>query len=208
MLRRKRKDFFPKQQAAQINFLNYFVSAFARLAALFGFTTEEVDDMTAKANKCETDLADKLAKQEAAQTAAAKFSQTMKDTEKAVRSIAGRFKTHKDYTEETGTDLDIIGEEVIIDTDEMQPELEVKIVGNLPTIKWRKGQAQGVNLYSKRGTEDSFAFLALDTASPYHDSRPNLDPNKPEVRQYYAIYVIEDEEVGQRSDINSLTVGV
>jgi len=207
MQKKRRKDFFPKQQAEQIDYLKYFAAAFTRLAVQFGFTIAESDEMTVQANKCETDLADKLAKQEAAQTAAARFKGTLKVAEKLVRSIAARFKSHLDYTEEVGQDLDIIGEEVIIDTDDMKPELEVATAGDMPTIKWIKGQSQGINLFSKRGTEEAFTFLALDTVSPYHDTRPNIDPNKPETRQYYAFYVIEDAQVGIRSDIKSLTVG-
>jgi len=57
-----------------------------------------------------------------------------------------------------------------------------------------------VNVYSRRGSETAFTFLARDTESPYIDTRPNL-VNAPEPREYKALYVWHDEEVGHDSDI-------
>lgn len=47
-------------------------------------------------------------------------------------------------------------------------------------------------------------FLARDTSSPYVDIRPMLVAGKPENRQYKAIYVQADGEIGQASDIVTL----
>jgi hypothetical protein len=67
-------------------------------------------------------------------------------------------------------------------------------------IGWSKGKADGVNIYSQRGDDADFVFLARDTASPYVDNRPLLASGKPEQRQYKAICVSDDQEVGQFSD--------
>jgi hypothetical protein len=50
-------------------------------------------------------------------------------------------------------------------------------------------------LNSGRGDAD-FVFLARDTQTPYMDTRPLLDPTKPEIREYKAMYVVGDEEIG------------
>jgi hypothetical protein len=57
------------------------------------------------------------------------------------------------------------------------------------------------SIYSKRGSETEFTYLATDTHSPYTDNRVKLDSGKPEERQYYAYYFSNDYEVGQASDI-------
>jgi hypothetical protein len=57
-----------------------------------------------------------------------------------------------------------------------------------------------VNIYSKRGTEVGFTFLARDTQSPYIDTRPLLDPNKPEVRIYKMKFIVADQEVSDFSE--------
>ena len=54
----------------------------------------------------------------------------------------------------------------------------------------------GVNLYSKREGGADFVFLARDTATPYLDTRPLLTPGKPEIREYKAMFVLNDEEIG------------
>ena len=51
-------------------------------------------------------------------------------------------------------------------------------------------------LNSGRDGDASFDFLARDTQTPYLDTRPLLDPAKPEIREYKAMYVLGDEEIG------------
>ena len=57
-----------------------------------------------------------------------------------------------------------------------------------------------------RGTEVEYSFLAIDTHPPYDDTRPKLDPTKPEERSYYAYYLDDNENVGQQSDIVTVIV--
>ena len=64
-----------------------------------------------------------------------------------------------------------------------------------------KSRANGVNIYSRRAGDADFAFLARDTNAPYVDNRPCLVAGKPETREFKAIYVVGDAEVGQASDI-------
>lgn len=53
----------------------------------------------------------------------------------------------------------------------------------------------------KRDGDADFVYLARDTNSPYVDNRNCLVAGKPENRQYKAIYVVSDAEIGQASDI-------
>ena len=38
--------------------------------------------------------------------------------------------------------------------------------------------------------------MARDTATPYLDTRPLLTAGKPEIREYKAMFVLNDEEIG------------
>ncbi|MBC8384552.1 MAG: hypothetical protein H8E57_03420 [Candidatus Cloacimonetes bacterium] len=105
-----------------------------------------------------------------------------------------------------GKELKIIGEEISIDSSTVRPELEVILKARFPEIKWRKHYADGINIYSRRGDETEFTFLARDTVSPYVDNRPNLETGKPEDREYYAFYIFDDEEEGLESDTVKITV--
>ena len=55
-------------------------------------------------------------------------------------------------------------------------------------------------LKSGRDGDADFVFLARDTASPYIDNRPLLVATKPELREYKAVYVLSDAEIGLFSD--------
>ena len=63
-----------------------------------------------------------------------------------------------------------------------------------------KSISDGVNIYAKRDGDADFVFLARDTASPYIDNRPLLVATKPELREYKAVYVQSDAEIGLFSD--------
>jgi hypothetical protein len=57
-----------------------------------------------------------------------------------------------------------------------------------------------VNIYSQRDGDTDFKLLSRDTHSPYMDNRPLLVAGKPELRQYKAIFIVDDQEVSQFSD--------
>ena len=67
-------------------------------------------------------------------------------------------------------------------------------------ITFNKSKSEGVNIYCLRPGDAASTFLARDTASPYVDNRPLLVPGKPEVREYRAIYVLGDAEIGDFSN--------
>ena len=70
----------------------------------------------------------------------------------------------------------------------------------------KKG-AHEINVYSRLQGEAQWQFLARDTHSPYIDTRPLANPAIPEVREYAARCVINDEEKGLLSDIVSAVAG-
>ena len=77
-------------------------------------------------------------------------------------------------------------------------------------LAFDKSISDGVNIYAKRDGDADFVFLACragvrrrrarDTASPYVDNRPLLAVGKPELREYKAVYVLSDAEIGLFSD--------
>ena len=67
-------------------------------------------------------------------------------------------------------------------------------------IVWDKCLSDGVNIYSKRGDEAAFTLLDRDNDSPYTDDRPLLVAGKPELREYKAVRILADAEIGLFSD--------
>jgi len=120
------------------------------------------------------------------------------------RELVRQIKANSAYTQEMGEDLGIVAPE---DTTELTaPQLTAKMEGGQPVISFVKSKSDGIRLYSKRSGEDAFSFLAVDTRSPYTDSRPNLILGTPETREYYAYYIKNDEQVGSQSAVVSINV--
>ena len=86
--------------------------------------------------------------------------------------------------------------------------------GGVVELDFDKSISDGVNIYANpEGFRGDFVFLASDTclrrggrgygrqaASPYIDNRPLLVATKPELREYKAVYVQSDAEIGLFSD--------
>ena len=120
--------------------------------------------------------------------------------------MANRFKAHPNFTPALGQQLDILGPEDTTDLTTAKPTLKATAINvGAVTIGFNKSVSSGVRILSKRGTEAGFSFLAIDTASPYVDTRANLAAG-PELRQYQAQYLISDDPIGLVSDTLNVTV--
>ena len=71
--------------------------------------------------------------------------------------------------------------------------------GGVVELDFDKSISDGVKMNPESFRGD-FVFLARDTASPYIDNRPLLVATKPELREYKAVYVQSDAEIGLFSD--------
>jgi len=124
-----------------------------------------------------------------------------------IRRLAKQIKSSKTYTTGIGDDIGVIGpEQQFKSSVEKKPVLKASVNGNVVKINFRKEGTHGIKLYSKRGSETEFTFLAINFASPYSDKREKMDPAKPEQREYYAYYFETDGELGQRSDVLKIVV--
>jgi hypothetical protein len=65
----------------------------------------------------------------------------------------------------------------------------------------------GVNVYSRMKGTPNWTLLASDYESPYIDNRPLEVPNKAEIREYMVICRDLRKEMGQQSQIESITFG-
>ena len=73
-------------------------------------------------------------------------------------------------------------------------------------IDFNLANSEGVNIYSRRDGDADFIFLACrpgvgrrrarDTQTPYLDNRPLKVAGKPEIREYKAMFVLNDAEIG------------
>jgi hypothetical protein len=166
-----------------------------------GFTAAEITAFTTQNTACHTNFTAADLAKAASEAATNTKNLTRVPAEATVRSIGKRAKASPAYTPTMGAALGIIGAEDSTDLHAIVPTLKGRdLSAGHVEIQFVKSTSDGVNIYSKRGNEPGFTFLARDTQSPYIDTRPLLDPNKPEVRIYKMKYVVADAEVSDFSE--------
>jgi hypothetical protein len=117
--------------------------------------------------------------------------------------LVQRIKNSSNYTEAIGRDLGIIGAEQLMDAAMMKPVLKLVFKGGQVEVQWVKGDADAVHIEVDRGA-GTWQFLAIDTVPHYPDTTAITAAA---TWKYRAIYILDDERVGQWSDIASITVG-
>jgi hypothetical protein len=183
-----------------------FKTQVAAVAATVGLATSDVDAVTADNTSLNAKVTALNTAKTAQQAAAADKATTFRNVIARSRSVANRIKAHPNYTEAIGRQLGIIGPEDTTDLSQAKPTLRAEAVtAGSVRIGFNKSVSSGVRIFSKRGAETTFTFLATDTESPYIDTRPNLAPG-PETRQYQAHYIVGDDPTGQMSDILQVVV--
>lgn len=125
----------------------------------------------------------------------------------ALRSLIKKIKSSANYTLQIGQDLGIEPIEIPLNLDDLKPFLKLfKNADGSIRITWKKGFVIAINIYCKRGDETTFTLLSTVTLTSFVDARPNLN-GAPEKREYFGRLVYKDVEVGQQSDVASITVG-
>ena len=119
--------------------------------------------------------------------------------------LGTRIKKHSSYTDAMGQDLGLIGAEQTVDLVNIKPSLKVQMQAGRPNLLWTKQGMDGMEFWVDRGT-GTFAFLAIDTVPDYLDTAALPAPGTGAVWKYKAIYRLKDEQVGQWSDILSVSV--
>ncbi|MCI0360695.1 MAG: hypothetical protein L0211_19635 [Planctomycetaceae bacterium] len=201
-----KQDFVPRQDPDFVTWFQNFKTQLAAVAATVGLLPADVtasdNDFTLIDGKINALAAAKAAQQ----SAAADKIATRTLVESRLRALVRRVKAHGGYTIALGEQLGVVGPEDTTDLNTAKPTLKAtSVLAGAVTIGFNKSISSGIKIWSKRGAEPAFTFLATDTTSPYVDNRANLAAG-PELRQYQAQYLDGDEAVGLVSDTLSVTV--
>ncbi len=199
-------DFIPSAQADldtwEVNFKEKVLTVTQQLKLDDGDTAATLDLL----NNHRGTYADLVSKQAGAKAATSTNNDAEKKAVTAYRELAGRIKKAKGYTEAIGNELKIIGSDSVFDKSTARPELTLSREGSGVVIKFKKNKTSGVYIYSRRGSEKEFTLLAVDTAPPYYDNRPNLVTGQGETREYKAWYFLDDAIIGQESGVVSISL--
>lgn len=127
--------------------------------------------------------------------------------EKKLRKYIRSIKANSNYTDAMGKDLQIMGDDPTIDFSTYKPAIKATVMPGRVRIDFVKDGLDGVHIYARLKGQPTWTKLAMDTYSPYEDSRPLATAGQPEHREFMAIGVLHDEEVTQQSDIIEAVFG-
>ena len=139
--------------------------------------------------------------------AAAAGKQTQNDASiGGLRVEINQWKANPAITNDIIAALQIVGGGTAFDAETYQTSITAQAFSGYVRIKFKKLGVDGVNIYSRKAGETAWKFVARDTNSPYDDHTPVAVAGQSEQREYQAFGVLNDVQIGQPSDIVSVTV--
>ena len=103
--------------------------------------------------------------------------------------------------------LKLAGSGSTFDPNTYKASITAEVISGHVRVKFVKGQTDGIALYCRLQGQSVWKFVSRDTNSPYDDHTPLAVPGTPETREYQAFGVLSDEQIGQPSDIVTVTFG-
>ena len=203
-----KQDYFPNKIDAQDTWFGTWLANIAAVIVSLLLPATYADAVKLKINSTRLKFTEMKNARAQYLSKSSDYKASLKDTMLALRPMNQNIRTTTGYTETIGDTIGIEGPDSSFDPTTAKPEAEAIYEGGQVTIEFTKPvEVKQVLIKSKRGAETVFTDLATDTNSPYNDNRANLDPTKPENREYTLQYMNKDNQlIGQLSDTISIVV--
>ena len=135
-------------------------------------------------------------------------SPIMPGVEARFRTLVEWLRTRTGWNDDIAQTLDVLGaEQTPAEPNDLKPVLPLSTAGGHVLIAWKwlsaRGLAKALRIEVDRGT--GWEFLAIDTQPGYTDKTPW--PAAAQKWKYRAIFVRDEENIGQWSAVEEITVG-
>ena len=121
-------------------------------------------------------------------------------------TLANRIKAHQNYTTAIGQNLGIEPTaQQRMALENVQPTLKAIMRGGEVNLDWLKQGYDGILIEKDSGS--GFVFLDKDSRPNFVDKSPMPAAGESALWRYRAMYLINDERVGNWSDIATISVG-
>jgi hypothetical protein len=198
-------DYIPNSDGDLVTWLANLQSKIGNYVATLGLTAPRTTQINTWCSDA-TSAIQNLAQKKGEWLAASADKRTQVSAALAgLRSEVAQWKSNPAMTPAIAADLLINSTGGAPDPNTYQPQLSAQAFAGYVRLKFTKKGVDGVNLYVRQQGEAAWRFLARDTNSPYDDHTPLANAGAPEVREYQALGVINDEQVGQPSEIARAT---
>lgn len=200
------KDIIPAAIVALLAWVANFKKQVLNYTTTLNLTTQQVTDLTTSCDNITNAINDTIQAKHEYEVKLNQRDNTIDLEVQKLRLGANLIKLNSSYTDGIGQAFDIIyTPDAPFNPQDYKPVIILISGLNCILIKFTKKGVEGLNLYSRLQGETKWTFLSLCIHSPYNDNRPLADPTKPENREYMAIGVLNDAEIGIQSDIASIT---
>ena len=199
-------DYIPRSEPQLAIWSSNFSKKIPNYGKTHGLTDEEIKLAETLCNETSARIAEIEQKKTELQQIIALKDDLKNETLATIRGFVARIKAHTAYTDGAGHDLGIIGTPATTVSKDSKTVLKAEVLPGRVRLSFVKKNFSGVNIYTRPIGTIQWQYLARDNNSPYDDERP-LANGLPEKREYMAIGVVGDEEVGQPSDIISVVYG-
>lgn len=225
----KKKNYFPKQDAERLLWLQNFSAKLSTYSGKYGISAADVTDMQASSSyfaycldfrnkydnyagklvRYKRDLIEGELKAAAdplpvAPSFATAPAAVPAGIYKRVSAIVATIKSKTFYSEADGRDLGIEAPATEIDLATVKPTISVRLVaGGHPEILWNKQGMDAIEIHKDNGSGE-FQLLDIDITPHYTDMTPL--PAQPQTWRYKAIYRVDNDKAGLWSDVISTTV--
>jgi hypothetical protein len=175
------------------------------LATTIGMTPTERTDFLASVGALATPLGEIVDLMEQLEEKTADFEPLLAAHLVEIRAAIKRAKTGAGFTPGIGEQLDWVGDEITFDPSTARPTITAEAQRGRVKIGGKKPGFDSVNIYFRKKGDVQWKLIAVRKRKfPFYDEAPLTVAGTPEVREYMAIGVIDDEEVGQTSEIREV----
>ena len=194
------KDYFPRTEDALYVYLTDFKTKLnGTMPSNFAVTPTLKSDMELHIDAMLLAIDDHHSKKAAAEQARKHKVEELRINSVKFRDGVKSLKQLPGYTDAIGTLFGVLSNFTPTDLSTAQPIGKAVRTVNGIKITYKRGDADGVFIYCKRGAETDFTRLEKINGVEYIDDRPNLNGASSEYREYYLIYFNNDKPVGVQS---------
>lgn len=198
--------YIPRSDAELIQWLTNYQSQLHQCASMLGLTEAQVKEAQMRAEALRASIAFDEQKRREWQAALAHTAQLKQSTlpwiQRHIEHLRHTEVWSKEYAKRFLAEPKLLSKPKSMET--IKPSIRARCEGNKVRVFWTRGFLDGINVYVRKEGELKWRKLDRDTRPPYEDTTPA--EHNGEVREYRVVGVINDEEVGQPSDIVTVVV--
>jgi hypothetical protein len=190
-------DYIPKPCKSLRDWLQLQQDEVPKAATTIGMSADELATYQAAVTALLPIAANVVAEMEKLDELTADLQALLETQLPIIRTGVKRAKTHSGYTPGLGQHLSWVGSGSSVDPANSQPVISATAQPGKVRIEGQKPGFDAVNLYLRRKGEPDWKLVVIRKAKfPFYDESPLAVAAMPEVREYRAVGVVNDEEIG------------